>query len=496
MPAPTVTIVVAAARQQEMPREDGTEWILEPAVAGDLAQAWNRGARRGRGELLLFLRDTASAGRETIGDHVELHRLHSRALGLSTGPGEHGTGDVRPLDFCGGACSIRRTEFVEAGGFIEGLQWGAEVELAHRLAARGVRLLRAGGELDLAPHPAGVRTLAAERAAAGRGSVALYRLKPALLPELELARFGDGAPRAAMLQRMLLAIGAPLWPVRVAARLVPRRRRSSWQRFVHSYLYWRGVWQAVTDRDTRARLVHAPLILMYHAIGAPGERAGRYIVPVRRFSAHLRWLRLAGYRVLGLEEILESRRAYRLPPAGAVALTFDDGYLDNHRVALPVLRRHAARATFFLVSGRVGDANRWDRTGDLAGRPLMSWADIADLVQSGMEIGAHSRSHPALPGLPDEAREKEVQGSRADLEARLGGPVRTFAYPYGLFDEATVHAAEQAGFDAACSAHSGANGPAVPAFLLRRLEIRGTDTLVEFALAVWRRSRRRHRRAQ
>jgi peptidoglycan/xylan/chitin deacetylase (PgdA/CDA1 family) len=96
--------------------------------------------------------------------------------------------------------------------------------------------------------------------------------------------------------------------------------------------------------------------------------------------------------------------------------------------------------------------------------------------------------------LPEEAREEEIRGSRADLEARLGGPVRAFAYPYGLFDEAAVRAAEQAGFDAACSAHSGANGPAVPAFLLRRLEIRGTDTLLGFALVLWRRSRRRHRR--
>jgi len=493
---PKVTVVVAASYRAETaggdqadgPRDHGTELVIEPVVAGDVGQAWNRGARRGRGELLLFLRDATPAARSIVTAHVDLHSRHAQTLGLSLVGGENGASEPRPVDFCGQTCSIRRTEFLGAGGFLEGLAWGTEAEFAHRMAAHGLRLRRVDGAPT--PRPTSLPELAAERAAAGRGSVALHRLRPELLPELELARFGDATPRTAALQRMLLALGAPLWPVRLGSRLVPRRRRASWERFVHSYLYWRGVWQAVTDRETRAQILHPPLILMYHAIGAPGEPAGRYVLPVRRFRAQLRWLRRAGYRVLALTEILECRRAYRFPPARAVILTFDDGYQDNHRVALPELRRHRAGATVFLVSGRIGEANRWDQTGELAGRPLMSWAEIVDLVEGGMEIGAHSRTHPALPAVPAATREDEIRGSRADLEARLGRDVRVFAYPYGLVDDATMRVVEAAGFDAACAVRSGANDPAVSRFLLRRLEIRGTDTLLAFALTLERRSRR------
>jgi len=110
-------------------------------------------------------------------------------------------------------------------------------------------------------------------------------------------------------------------------------------------------------------------------------------------------------------------------------------------------------------------------------------------------IGAHSRTHPALPAVPAATREDEIRGSRADLEARLGRDVRVFAYPYGLVDDATMRVVEAAGFDAACAVRSGANDPAVSRFLLRRLEIRGTDTLLAFALTLQRRARRSPRRS-
>jgi hypothetical protein len=72
------------------------------------------------------------------------------------------------------------------------------------------------------------------------------------------------------------------------------------------------------------------------------------------------------------------------------------------------------------------------------------------------------------------------------LEEGLGRPVSTFAYPFGRLDEATTAAVGRAGFSAACCSRSGVNDPVVPNLLLRRLEIRGTDSLFRFALAVHR----------
>jgi peptidoglycan/xylan/chitin deacetylase (PgdA/CDA1 family) len=89
--------------------------------------------------------------------------------------------------------------------------------------------------------------------------------------------------------------------------------------------------------------------------------------------------------------------------------------------------------------------------------------------------------------LPAADRAAEIAGSRADLEAALGVPVRAFAYPYGRLDEATVEATRRAGFECACSARSGSNDPAVPAYRLRRVEVRGTDTIIQFLMLLRRR---------
>jgi len=463
--------------------------VIEPVVEGDIGEAWNRGARRAHGEVLIFLHENAPR-LELVDAHLHVHRRHDRAVGLGSVEPDR-RGEPRPAEVCGRSCSVRRTDFSEAGGFMQGVPWGADLELVHRLKGRGLRLVRVHEEFEPAPSPEGLSKLAARRAAAGRASVALYRRRPELLPELELGAFGDGGPKGRVLRRTLLALGGPVWPLRLGALLIPKHRRASWQRFLESYLYWRGVWQAVPDADTRRRLAHAPMVLMYHAIGEPGERPGCYVVPLRRFKAQLAWLRLAGYRIVGMEHLVGLLRTHQLAPARSVALTFDDGYRDNHRLAWPVLRSRRLPAMFFLVSGRMGQTNLWDRTGELAGRPLMSWDEAIDLVRSGMEVGAHTRHHPALPGLSGEHCNNEIVGSRVDLEERLGIPVRVFAYPYGLLDESSVDAVMRAGFEGACGCRSGPNDPGVSLYELRRLEIRGTDSLSEFALALWRRSRPR-----
>ena len=268
--------------------------------------------------------------------------------------------------------------------------------------------------------------------------------------------------------------------------MVERRRwAADWFAFVHQYFFWRGVRAAVAQRDTWARLTYQTPILMYHAFGTAGERASRFVLPARAFAAQLAILRWLGYRVLALDEYIAARRAHTLPPARAVILTIDDGYADNAAVALPILRRHQATATVFIVSGRVGGINDWDPAGVLAGRPLLTWAGVQALAEGGQTIGAHTRSHPHLSQLPPAEALAEMEGSRVDLEHRLNAPVRLLAYPYGDRTAATCTLAEQAGFEAACSVRRGPNSPATPLFELHRLEVVGTDSLLRFVLGLW-----------
>ena len=67
----------------------------------------------------------------------------------------------------------------------------------------------------------------------------------------------------------------------------------------------------------------------------------------------------------------------------------------------------------------------------------------------GMTIGAHSLNHLWLPSQPPDVQRREVAASRQTLEQILGGPVSTFAYPYGAFDERTVRVAAETGFEVA-----------------------------------------------
>jgi len=168
-----------------------------------------------------------------------------------------------------------------------------------------------------------------------------------------------------------------------------------------------------------------------------------------------------------------------------VVITIDDGFAEVLTLAYPVLRRHHFPAIVFLVSGLVGDADRWDAAGTLAGRPLMSWPQIAGLARDGLGFGAHTRSHPRLPAIAPEQARDEIAGSKADIEQQLNVPIRYFAYPFGKLDAKAQALAEQAGFSAACSTRWGANDPATPCFALRRTEVAGTDSLIRFALALW-----------
>jgi peptidoglycan/xylan/chitin deacetylase (PgdA/CDA1 family) len=319
-----------------------------------------------------------------------------------------------------------------------------------------------------------VSTSKAERA--GAADVERWRQDPSALATLPLGAFDEAPLTQVALRRLLLAL-------RIPPRLVrPFGRSDGLRRALDSYCYWRGVRRSV-DGDTWRRLTQGTTILMYHAFALGGEQPSRFVVSPRVFERQMRWL-VRRRPVLGLEELLAHRRAGRLPPAGAVVVTIDDGYDDVRTEARPVLRSHGIAATLFVVTERMGQANGWEAEGPLAGRPLLSWDDARELHRDGVALGAHTRTHPILPELPPAEVEDEVAGSGADAAAALGEPVETFSYPFGRFDQATAEAVARAGFGCAVSIRTGRNCAATPPYALRRVEIHGDDSFSRFVLAV------------
>lgn len=239
---------------------------------------------------------------------------------------------------------------------------------------------------------------------------------------------------------------------------------------------------------------HARLsVLIFHRVVPvpdplfPGE------VDAQRFDDICGWLR-RWFQVLPLDQAVQRLRDGGLP-ARAAAITFDDGYADNHDIAMPILQRHGLSAGFFIASGfldggcmwndLVIDAIRrcalpvfpadrlqeglpplplgdWDarraavmqllraikylpfhardaqveRIRQLAGitdrpTPMMSSAQLRAMRAAGMVIGAHTVNHPILARLDRAAARAEIADGRAALQNCLQAPVDLFAYPNG-----------------------------------------------------------------
>lgn len=122
---------------------------------------------------------------------------------------------------------------------------------------------------------------------------------------------------------------------------------------------------------------------------------------------------------------------------GAVSLTLDDATLVQYQNAVPKMNSAGLKGTFFIVTRRLADY----------GYPgYMSIAQIDALYGAGHEIAAHTRTHPRLPGLTPAQQQSEIEGSWQDLRAMNVGPVVSFAYPFGEYNNAVTGGVESAGF--------------------------------------------------
>lgn len=218
-------------------------------------------------------------------------------------------------------------------------------------------------------------------------------------------------------------------------------------------------------------------ILMYHRVADDGPQSlARWRVSPPKFVRQIEWLRAQGYTTIGLEEWVHVEQHDASSLARRVVLTFDDAYLDFITTALPVLAHHGFGATMFVPTGFVGGTADWDRAFG-APAPLMSWQQLDAIAKAGIEIGAHTISHPRLAGLTDvQAIVHEVVTSRTVLKARYDQSIATFAYPYGDYDARVENVVKDAGFAAAVTIAPHSAGP----LALGRLSINGDEPFQAF----------------
>jgi peptidoglycan/xylan/chitin deacetylase (PgdA/CDA1 family) len=112
----------------------------------------------------------------------------------------------------------------------------------------------------------------------------------------------------------------------------------------------------------------------------------------------------------------------------------------------------------------------------------LTWNEIRALAAAGVEIGAHTKTHPILPRVADPAAvEAEIVLSKARIEEELGQPVRHFCFPSGQHTPAAVDAIRRAGYETAVTTERGMNAAGSPRFLLRRLGVEPSNPMEYFA---------------
>jgi glycosyltransferase involved in cell wall biosynthesis len=387
-------------------------------------------------------------------------------------------------DCYGANFSAPRRTLTEIGGFDAGLSSIEDIELGFRLVEAGCVPVYRAEAAALHDDEKPRQRILADIVDYGGFCAEFGDRHPRSRPRL-LGWYRDTTPRELWLRQLLLAIR--LSPAILAApgKVLPGAgRKGVWFGFVSRYGFWHGVRRGMTRRRWGETTRGVP-VLLYHAFTEASE-GETYVATKRSFSWQMRLLAVLGYEVISAEELTHCLREQRLPAKRTAVITIDDGYADNCEIALPILRRRGFAATIYLVAGRLGASNDWNRDGAAKDRPLLSLEQIQTMQRDDIRFGSHTQTHCSLPEMSDEVAAREIEGSRADLEQTLETPVTTFAYPYGNLDDRILGIVGDSGYEGAYASHEqtlvalGDDPRRLP-----RVEITGTESVLSFLRKLW-----------
>jgi len=217
---------------------------------------------------------------------------------------------------------------------------------------------------------------------------------------------------------------------------------------------------------------HVP-ILMYHHLKdlAPDADVDYQQLSVAPwdFQQQVAYLQDNGYDTITFAELLGAFTGDVSLPSKPVIITFDDGWDDIYHIAYPILQERDMSATFFISTNWVEN---------LEG--VVSWAQIEEMANGGMEFGSHSVTHPYLTTSEPDWMEFELEESKAALEEHTGQTITALAYPFGLYDDTVLAAVREAGYEAACTIEQDTMVYAGQLLTLPRMWVYGWTTLDDF----------------
>ena len=189
-------------------------------------------------------------------------------------------------------------------------------------------------------------------------------------------------------------------------------------------------------------------VLIYHSIRPyiPSDTSSvrRYIATPETLEKELAYLRDNGFTSITFDDLARRLTKGALLPAKPVIISFDDDWESQFTYAVPLLKKYGFTATFYIWVAVVGLKHH------------MTWDEVKSLDAAGMQIGCHTMTHPYLTRVKsDDVLRREILGAKEKIEAHIGTPVTSIAYPFGQYNERVVAMVREAGFTSARSTWPG-----------------------------------------
>jgi peptidoglycan/xylan/chitin deacetylase (PgdA/CDA1 family) len=250
---------------------------------------------------------------------------------------------------------------------------------------------------------------------------------------------------------------------------------SLWKRLlIGPYYYGTSPFRRLRNAHAAAAGRAPVMIVYYHRVADDG--ANSWTISHAGFRRQIGWLR-RHFELVSLEAAQRRIAAARnFQPC--VSITFDDGYAENCREALPWLIQERVPFTYFVTTDNVFQQVPFPHDVSMGHRFAPNTVEqLRELAAAGVEIGGHSRTHADLGKLTDlDVLYDEVVVAGEDLSRAVGVDIRYFAFPFGLhanLHRAAFRMAREAGYAGMCSAYGGYNFPRDDAFHLQRIGCEG-----------------------
>lgn len=221
-------------------------------------------------------------------------------------------------------------------------------------------------------------------------------------------------------------------------------------------------------------------VLCYHSINDTP-----YIecdpLPVANFERHIRHLK-ENYNIISVDDLVDGIFGNKVLPDRPVAITFDDGYVDNFTNAYPIIQKYSIPVTFFLatrfVSGKI-------RLVSDPGWEAVNWKQVNYMLKNGsglISVGAHTRNHCIVSNVSSDQLHYEIYGSRDDIITQTNIKPSTFAFPNGQatdISKIAIETIKSAGFNAAFSTIWSTRHSPKSKWCISRIMVSGDDDVDE-----------------